>query len=874
MSSVLGDISVGTPVAVLLCDVDDLDGLVESFGTDWPEVVDGYQALLRDAIEGNGGYVEDGDATSFFGSFLDVDAAVHAAIEIQRGLRAAAWPEGNAKAGRREVKACVGLHMGRIGEGVFINRNGGARFVGLDVHRATRVKGAANGGQVLVTGSVRDLTGGESRRFEDLGFYRLRDFPENVRLFHLVVDEDRRASAFSPPKTLDYRPTNLTADDRPLFGRGQLIGQVKSGFLDSRHRLVTLVGPGGVGKTRVGIAAGSELLEEHRGGVWLVRAEALSSSEELLGAIATVLGVRDVPGKSLVDSLVNRVQQTPMLLILDNLEQVVGAGELVSQLVNRTVPLRILVTSQTPLHIDSEKVLRVPRLSVDDGCRLFSVAAPGQQINLSDSAVRDSVTQLVGRLDYLPLAIELAAAQLRTLSFDELSRELESRLKSFAPQPGKPERQQSLQAVIDWSVAALPAEAKQLFVRFGVFAGVATLDLMEEICGRGIDVVEAAATLVDFSLLRRIDVGLGMPPAIHQTAQDRFIGCDQEDELRRLHALAMTKQSVDAQNLNKTGVTMNRQAAVLDNDFNAAVKWAAQHSPEIHVDLTTNLSAWWGLTGRNKIAIEHDSAALEFAGLSDPKRVLLLNARAAALIRSGMTVQALVDIEAGLSLVGRAPSKERARLLRLLSIIQERHNDTEAAVHSAADAADICRQLNLPMELLEALLRQIYYLAAAGNLMAAEPILQEASAIAKLPENKDAFLATSGLANARGDWLVAAGRPLEALQSYGAAITASEWTIFQTMNHIAGAIIALAQLGHSAQVIELSVSLKRATSELGYNFNNLAHFPIWPEQIFEAACKSLDSAEIAKATAHGENLSVGQLATRVLAIERQISERQ
>lgn len=865
MGTVLQRLSKGQTVIVLFCDIADLPALMGRFGPEWPTFEAIYRDIVRTSISDNNGHLEDGDAAVSFGSFLGARDAVRAAASIQRRLLVSQWPIEGAC-----VMARVALHAGVVGDGLVLMPEGNnLRIIGLDVHRGARVMTAANAGQVLVTETVRGLMSESPLGLEDLGLHRLRDFPDGVRLFHLDVDKGHTAAAFPPPKTLDYRPTNLTADERPLLGRDVLIGDVRAAFLDDRSRLITLTGPGGIGKTRVAIAAGSELLEEHRGGVWLIRAESLKQAGQLLPAIATIVGVADIPGRDLLDALSDRFQAAPALLVLDNLEQLAGVGKTISELLDRTVSLRILTTSQTPLHIDGETILPVSPLELNDAIELFRLRAPavGATLDLGDAQTKELVTAIIELLTRLPLAIELAVAQLRNLTLAELSRSLDKRLDLEVIQSERPQRQQSLHAVIDWSVEALPAEPRQLFTRLGVFTGLTTLALIEEVCGRDIDVLEAAATLIDFSLLRRADIGFGMPPAVQQTAAELLAHSTEKTELRRLHASAMVKQAKRVSDINRIDEAVYKEGLGLEGNFRAAIDWAHRSDQQMFFDLLISLSEWWNSTGRVRFALNELNAALSLDNISDSLRAELLKRRAHHQIKSeiGSKDSALNDIREGLRLVGNSATIERAGLLLALAIVQLNLGDPSEAASTAALAAELFSQFD-PELFLRTLCLQASALISDGDPAAAGPILARASELALLPHNQDTFYATSMLSNIKGDWALAVGEPLDALKYFATAVSRDEWSSFFLFHDVAGAILSLGRLRRFDSVIELMTALRAASEELGYDYSQFAKGRGWPDEILQTARASLAPAEVVDLQAHGRNISTGQLASRTLAI--------
>jgi class 3 adenylate cyclase len=241
----------GEELAMLFTDIESSTRLARALGADWSRVLAEHRRILTSAIGTSGGRVVDTEGDAFFATFVDCRDAVAAAAAAQRGLRGYEWPSAVG-----EVRVRMGVHRGAV-------ERRGDGLVGIEIHRAARIGAAAHGGQVLLSSQVRaELS--EDVEVEDLGLHRLKDFPEPVRLFHLRLDADRGTIAFPAPRTLQARPTNLPPPRRGLIGRGHLADTVRAALGTSR--LVTLTGPGGVGKTDLALSVAASVLGDQAGG--------------------------------------------------------------------------------------------------------------------------------------------------------------------------------------------------------------------------------------------------------------------------------------------------------------------------------------------------------------------------------------------------------------------------------------------------------------------------------------------------------------------------------------------------------------------------------------------------------------------------------
>ncbi len=457
------ELPTGT-VTLLFTDIEGSTRLLHELGADYADVLAEHRHVVRDAVRPASGVEVDTQGDAFFVAFARAADAVAAA----RGC------SGGARDG--PVRVRMGVHTGEP----IVTEEG---YVGADVHRAARIMSAGHGGQVLVSETTQRLLG-PGVELRDLGDHRLKDLGAPQRLFQLGDDE------FPPLKTL-YR-TTLPIQATPIVGRERELEE--AGALVRAHRLLTLTGPGGSGKTRLAMQLAAEAIEQFPDGVFWVPLQALRDPALVEGAIGAAIGA-DGPVSDYIGSKC-------LLLLLDNFEQIVEAAPTVSSLLSETPNTKALVTSREPLQIESEQRYPVEPLPDGDAVALFIERAAAVEHGFRAT---EPVGEICRRLDGLPLAIELAAARVALLSPDELLTRLDKRLPLLASRSrDAPARQQTLRATIEWSYELLEPTEQELFSRLAVFRGSFALEAAESICGADLDVLES---LVVKSLVRRLATG-------------------------------------------------------------------------------------------------------------------------------------------------------------------------------------------------------------------------------------------------------------------------------------------------------------------------------------------------------------------------------
>jgi predicted ATPase len=479
-------------VTFLFTDVEGSTKLLQGLGPEgYAQLLSEERRVLRAAFAAEDGVVVGTEGDSFFVAFSSAPGALRAASAGQRAL------------GKGPMRVRMGLHTGspRLDE---------EGYVGLDVHRAARIAAAGHGGQVLVSSSTAALV---DEGLRDLGEHRLKDLAAAERIYELGDGE------FPPLKSL--RLTNLPIPATPFVGREHELAS--AGALLEGTRLLTLTGPGGTGKTRLGLQLAADAAERHPDGIFWVPLAPLTEAGLVLDAAGRALESRN--------GLAEHIGEKSLLLLLDSFEHVVEAAGELAELLAACPNLRLLVTSRELLRLPGEQAYPVPPLDPSDGEALFLARARAADPAF---ATNPAVSVLCARLEQLPLALELAAARVRVLAPHQLLDRLSQRLDLLTAGRGVDPRQQTLRATIEWSHELLDEDERRLFSRLAVFHGGCTLEAAEQVCDAELDVLQS---LVDKSLIRlREGDRFWMLETIRAFALERLDVSGEVQELRRRHA--------------------------------------------------------------------------------------------------------------------------------------------------------------------------------------------------------------------------------------------------------------------------------------------------------------------------------------------------
>jgi predicted ATPase/class 3 adenylate cyclase len=485
----------------LFTDIEGSTALLQRVGADvYAAVLADHHALIRSALAGHGGREVNTAGDGFFAAFSSPGACVTAALEMQRALADHVSPGGE------PVRVRMGVHCGEAEQTT-------AGLVGLDVHRAARIAAVAHGGQVLVSETVAALVRDglpPGAGLKDLGMHRLKDLGRPERLFQLcgpglVAEFPQLQSVGSPAQ-----PNNLPAHLTVFIGREMELSEV--GALAASSRLVTLTGAGGCGKTRLALQVAAELVDGSGDGVWLVELAAVTDQEAVPAAVAGALRIPAQPARPVLDTLADALWPQDMLIVLDNCEHLMGGcAKTAETILQRCPKVHLIATSREPLAIAGETIYRVPSLSLpeagdEDGATAIScdavalLADRARTQGVAPALNADSVALAVSvcrRLDGMPLAIELAAARLRSMSLADLAGRLDQR---FGLLTGGSRtalaRQQTLHAAIGWSYSLLTPAEQLLLGRLSVFAAGFDLAAAETVCGYGTIAAAEVAVLL------------------------------------------------------------------------------------------------------------------------------------------------------------------------------------------------------------------------------------------------------------------------------------------------------------------------------------------------------------------------------------------
>ncbi|WP_433792288.1 ATP-binding protein [Actinoplanes sp. CA-252034] len=485
-------------VTFMFTDIEGSTRLARMLGETYRSVLGAHRAVLRGVFDDFGGVELLTEGDSFFVAFSNADAAVAACVEAQRRLSAHGWPRHDAV-----PRVRMGLHTGRA---VPV----GQEYASAEVHRAARVSAAAHGGQVLcseatalaVTATYAATTGGSTGAAAaatlatvdllDLGAFRLRGFDDDERLFQVMAPGLERD--FPRPRTAEAPRHNLPAEHAPFVGRRAELAELAG--LISHHRLVTVVGPGGSGKTRLTHAVAEQLLPAYPGGVWTI--DAAAAAKGLPHALAAALGLRPEPGRPLIDTLVEECAERRMLVVLQTCDAAPAlTATLAHRLLSRCRRLDVVATARAPLALAGETVWRIPPLVPADAFALLrdrAAAAQGGRPGDGDP----QLARLAARLEGSPLAIQLAAARLRLLPAEQLARRLDDPLGALDNDTAGDGRHASLANNLTWSYRTLGSRAAELLRRLAVFAGPVDLATVE---WYDPDALSALSELADKSLV-------------------------------------------------------------------------------------------------------------------------------------------------------------------------------------------------------------------------------------------------------------------------------------------------------------------------------------------------------------------------------------
>ena len=735
-------------VTLLFTDIEGSTALWEQDGARMSQALAAHDALARRAVESHHGTVVKMTGDGMHAAFDDAQDALAATLALQQALADPAATHGVA------LRVRCGLHAGMV------ERRDNDYF-GNPVNRAARIMSAAHGGQVLLSQAVADcireiLPAAVALR--DLGRVRLKDLstPEHV---YQVVHPDLRQE-FPALRSLEATPNNLPQQATSFIGREKELAELRQ--LLARSRLLTLTGAGGCGKTRLCLQVAAESLERFPDGAWLVELAPLADPGLVPQTVATVLGLKEEPGKPITQTLTEHLKDKQLLLLLDNCEHLLdGCAKLVDMLVRQCLPLTILANSREALGIGGEQAYRVPSLSLPDpkqahtpasvapfeAVQLFteraSLARAEFQVTAENAATLASICH---RLDGIPLAIELAAARVRALSVEEINRKLDQRFRLLTggSRTALP-RQQTLRSLIDWSYDLLREPEKQLLQRLSVFAGGWRLEAAEQVCAgdrtEDWEVIDLLTSLCDKSLVpveqKDGHFRYRLLETVRQYARERLTESGHGEAVRDRHLgyfLTLAEEAEPKLQDAEQAEWLRRLEEEHDN-FRSALEWSlsAAGSQEA-LRLCGALNRFWSTRGHLAEGREWCARVLAEEGAAE--RTL---ERAKALNAAGNLAWHQTDYRAARALLEHSLAISRelgdcagiGRSLNNLGNVAVEQGDYSAAQALYEESVAIRRELGDRRSMASVLGNLGYVAYELGDLTAARALSAEALAISR-----------------------------------------------------------------------------------------------------------------------------------------------
>jgi predicted ATPase/class 3 adenylate cyclase len=599
-------------ITFLFTDIEGSSRLWEQHPRAMPTVLARHDGLLNEIVMAHGGVIFKTVGDSVLAAFAQAPQALAAALAAQRAISTEAWelPE------PPRVRMALHSGSGQVRDG---------DYFGPALNRAARLLAAGHGGQILLSLATEQLVREElppDARLRDLGLHRLKDLSLPEQIFQLVTSD--LPASFRPLNTLDARYTNLPTQPTALLGREQEVAAVVTLLRRSDVRLITLTGPGGVGKTRLSLQVAADLVDDFSQGVYFVDLAPIREPAVVIGQIAITLGVKEIGGQPLLATLKEYLCAKRILLLLDNFEQVLDAAPVVAELLAAAPQLKVLATSREILHLRGEKEVIVLPLALPNTSQLppldqlsqyaavalfIERALDARSDFMVTNANAPAVAEICTRLDGLPLAIELAAARVKLFWPEALLARLSSRLALLIGGPRDlPARQQTLRTAIAWSYDLLNPTEQMLFRWLGVFVGGCSLEAVEAVCSDddlGIDVLAGLTSLLDQSLLRKGEVGKNEPrfsmlETIREYALEQLQASGETTTLQQRHAayyLALAETGAHQ----FRGAARWRRLARLEaehDNLRTALEWSLGGGDvEMGVQLAVALGELWQFRG-------------------------------------------------------------------------------------------------------------------------------------------------------------------------------------------------------------------------------------------------------------------------------------
>jgi predicted ATPase len=706
-----------------------------------------HDILTREAVEQNRGRIVKTTGDGFHAVFDDPVDALAATLQLQLSLTD---PEATAGV---PLRLRCGLHVG-------VDERRDNDFFGPVVNRAARIMNAAHGGQILVSQAVVALIADRlptDVALRDLGRVRLRDLTNSELVYQVL--HPRLRQEFPALRSLESTPNNLPQQVTTFVGRKREQSEIKAAL--RRARLLTLSGIGGLGKTRLSLQIAADVVSDYPEGVWFVEFAPIADERLVPQAVATVLGVREEIGQPVIEALTKHVRDRKVLLVLDNCEHLVRAcAELAKQLLQAGAGVKILASSREHFNVTGETVYTVPPLSVPgadgrivaetivqyEAVHLFIERAMAVQpaFNLTEQNA-SAVVEICQRLDGIPLALELAAARVRSLSVQQIAERVNDRFRllTTGDRTALP-RQQTLRALIDWSFDLLTVRERVLFRRVAVFAGGWTLEAAEVVGSGGevdqTEVLDLLGDLVDKSLVMMEAAGgrYGLLETVRQYAQERLAASNEEAQIRLRHLhyyLGLAELARPYLIGSDQAIWLARLDQERENLLAAHVRCGqVDDGIESGFRLVFALRQYW--FNRGMLALGH-RATLEALERSDAGARTFLHGRALShagqfALFMGRYAEARASLEQSQQIARELQDEKRvAALLQPLGMACYGLGDFATARNHLHEGLALARKLGDARELAAATIALAQLERMEGHLDAAEPLYETALTLAQ-----------------------------------------------------------------------------------------------------------------------------------------------
>ena len=757
---------MGFPSGTVTLVFTDVEGSIRLWEADreaMAEVSARHNRLVREQVAAAGGQVFKAVDEAFRAVFADPSAALASAVAVQRAVGAEPWPPG------LPIRARMALHSGAC-----VERDGD--YFGPVVNRVAGLLAVGHGGQVLVSGAAHALLADGLRGIglRDLGEHQLKDLGRAERVYQ--VTGPGLADDFGPLRSLDHPALrhNLPSQATSFVGRAVQLAELRA-LVSGGSRLVTITGPGGIGKSRLALQVAAEAVDGAGDGVWLVELAPVTEPELVARTVAAVLGVGEEPGRPVLDTLAEAVGDRYLLVVLDNAEHVLGAVAKLADVLVRSCPRAcLLVTSREPLGTSGEHVFRVPPLPVPpaglaapeelagfESVQLFAEHAAMRRAGfVLDDANAAAVAAVCARLDGIPLALELAAARLGSLSVSEINSRLGQRFRLLTggSRTALP-RHQTLRALIDWSYDLLNPEEQMVLDRLSVFAGGWTLEAAEAVTAAGDtgdwQVLDHLAALVDKSLVQADDIHgstrYRLLETVRQYAAERLAlrAGPEPDETRaahRDHYLALVETAGRHLRGRDEAVWLDRLEAEFDN-IRAALAFsvADPDSAEPGLRLAAGLRWFCHMRGHGGEVLEALNVLLERPDAPMSTRARALAASCHLLNQFGDHAAIASRAEEAIKIARGLPDPAvAADALSMLCWFRLMHGDRPARA-DIDEAVGLARATGDPRLLAEVLGRRAVCKIETGDLDAGVADLEETLTLSRA--TADNYRLASTLAN-------------------------------------------------------------------------------------------------------------------------------